>query len=119
MAEPSGTYHISGGQQNFGAGNPSFSQVNHNHHHDHRSGYADEFGEVLALLQRNLETFADQPSAREQLGVIERELARGGAGDQPAVRTALEMLAGQVAAGTTLADAITRAIDLAVRHWPF
>lgn len=119
MAEPSGTFHISGGQQSFGAGNPSFYQVNHNHHHDHRSGYAGEFGEIVSLLQRNLAAFADQPSAREQLSVIEQGLARGGAAEQPAVRTALEMLAAQVAAGTTLGDAITRAIDLVARHWPF
>lgn len=114
MAEISGTFHISGGQQNFGGANPSFTQINY-----YQPGHAAEFREIISLLRRRVADFADPESAQERIAAIERGLAHGEMPDKPAVRDALEGLAGLVTTGTTLADAIDKAIGLLAEHWPF
>lgn len=114
MAEISGTFNISGGQQNFGGDGVRMSQTN-----VYAAQPREELTRLLADLRQHLSAFPDPAAASQQIVVVERALARPEPADEPTVRGALETLAGQVNAGTALADAIAKAVNLVVQHWPF
>lgn len=109
-----GNFTISGGIQNFGGTNTN-QQSN-----VYQSAEREQFQELLDLVKAHATEFRDGSLAADQIVLIERQLAHpdpaaGGA----RVRGALEALAGNVNAGSTLAEALARAVGLVMAHWPF
>jgi hypothetical protein len=103
---------IHGGQQAIGSDSASFVQ------HNYANPAGSEFEELVRTLRDNLATFSDPTRAAEDVVVIEEAVAAR-APDKSPVLAALERLAALATAGTTVGEAIAKAIGLVTRFWPF